>query len=180
MHVLAFTGMPGSGKSHAVDLAKQRDLPIVRMGDLVRREAKRRDLEMSEADVGRIAVEMRDKEGDDVWAVRTLSEIQDQPGDVVIVDGVRGFAEVERFREDLGGDFVLVAVHASPDTRWQRVRDRGRDDDVTSFEEFKARDERELGFGLGTAIALADVLLVNEADLATFEDKVGRVLDRFA
>lgn len=175
--VVAFTGMPGSGKSHAVEVAADRGLPVVRMGDLVREETEARGLELTDAEVGRVAVELRAQEGDDVWAVRTLDRLKGVDAEVAIVDGVRGLAEVERFRDALGGGFVLVAVHASPDVRFERISARGRADDAVDREAFKARDERELGFGLGTAIALADVLLVNEGGVETFEAKVERLLD---
>lgn len=179
MRVVAFTGMPGSGKSRAVQVAADRGIDVVRMGDLVRAEAEDRGLEQTEAEVGRVAVEMRDDHGDDIWAVRTLQELKDLDADVAVVDGVRGLAEVERFREALGSDFVLVAIHASPETRYERVKARGRDDDVTTRDEFEARDQRELGFGIGTAIALADVVVVNESAESAFVGKVERVLDRF-
>lgn len=179
--VVAFTGMPGSGKTQAVEVAAERGLPVVRMGDLVREETEDRGLELTDAEVGRVAVELREQEGDDVWAVRTLERLKaldaDADADLAVVDGVRGLAEVERFRDALGAGFVLVAVHASPQTRYARIRDRGRADDAADREAFKARDERELGFGIGTAIALADVLLANEGTPDALRGKVERLLD---
>ena len=57
---------------------------------------------------------------------------------------------------------MIVAVHASPRTRFSRLSTRGRRDDPKSWEEFVARDMKELGFGIGDVIALADVMVVNE------------------
>lgn len=178
MRVVAFTGMPGSGKSLAVETARDREIPIVRMGDLVREETRQRGLDLDDDSLGRVASGMRDDHGMDVWARRTLDELGRVDADGAVVDGIRGIAEVERFRDALGEDFVLVAIHASPGTRFERLRDRDRDDAPDDREAFEARDRRELAFGIGTAIALADVLVVNEEDEASFRREVERVLDR--
>ena len=74
-------------------------------------------------------------------------------------------AEVEALR---GEHLVaIVAVHSSPETRYERLVARGRSDDPKSWEEFADRDARELGVGIGDVIALAQEMLVNET---SFED----------
>ena len=35
MKIIAFTGMPFSGKSEAVQIARDLDIPVIRMGDMV-------------------------------------------------------------------------------------------------------------------------------------------------
>jgi dephospho-CoA kinase len=174
---VAFTGMPGAGKSLAVETARERDLPVVRMGDAVLAEVEDRGLEPNEDSVGRIASRMREREGPGVWARRTLEGIRDVEGEPVVIDGVRTLDEVRVFREALGDDFTLVAIHAAPGTRMERLLDRGREDDVVDENEFRARDERELGWGVGRVIALADVMLVNEGGPKRFQDRVADVLD---
>ncbi len=171
MQAIAFTGLPGSGKSEAVAIAEQHGWTVIRMGDAVRVEARRRGLQPSDEHLGSIADELRREEGMDVWARRSLSNEQgDVEGDVVI-DGIRNIEEVEFFREALD-DFVLVAVHASPETRYRRLRERGRSDDSASFDELKRRDERELRWGIGSVVAMADVVVVNEGTLAAFREKI--------
>ncbi len=176
--VLAFTGMPGAGKSLAVEVAKERDLPVARMGDAIWAEVERRGLEFNEENVGRVATGMREEHGPGIWAERTLERIRGTDARTVVIDGVRTLEEISTFREALGDDFTLVAVHASPATRRERLLGRGREDDVAGEEEFRARDERELGWGLGRAIALADIMLVNESTPEAFRTKVEALLER--
>jgi dephospho-CoA kinase len=45
---------------------------------------------------------------------------------------------------------------------------RGRSDAPRDRQEFDERDRRELGWGLGETIALADALIVNEGSLDDF------------
>ncbi|MGC9307524.1 MAG: AAA family ATPase [Thermoplasmatota archaeon] len=171
MQAIAFTGLPGSGKSEAVAVAERQGWTVIRMGDEVRAEARRRGMEPSDGNLGRIADDLRQQEGMDVWARRSLP---DGDGDVVI-DGIRNIEEVELFREEID-DFVLVAVHASPETRYQRLRERGRSDDAASLDELKRRDERELGWGIGSVVAMADVVIVNEGSLEELHSKVTGLL----
>jgi dephospho-CoA kinase len=59
VRVVAFTGMPASGKSAAVAVAREQGFPVFRMGDLVIDEVKRRGLPLEEEHVGPVATCMR-------------------------------------------------------------------------------------------------------------------------
>jgi dephospho-CoA kinase len=180
MRVVAFTGMPGAGKSEAVAVARERGVPVVRMGEFVWEETRRRGLELVDANVGRVASEMRQKHGMDYWAQKTCEAVlRDHRGHaLVVIDGVRNNEEVETFRKRLGDRFELIAITAPPDVRVQRLIQRGRSDDSATREKVVERDERELGWGIAKSIALADHSIVNEGDLASFRKAVAQLLDR--
>lgn len=171
---LCITGMPGCGKEEFIKIASKAGLPIIRMGDVVREEASRRGIPTTDEGVGGMAHEERRKHGPDIWAKRTLKRVS---FDQVVIDGVRSLYEVQAFRKAFGNGLVIVAVHASPRTRYERISNRRREDDVLTAEQFKARDERELGWGLGDVIALADYMIVNEGSLEEFEREAKRVLN---
>lgn len=179
VRVVAFTGMPGSGKSEAVAVARDRGAPVVVMGDLVREEVARRGVGPEDPSVGRVATDVRQADGMDAWAARTVERIVADHADeeLVVVDGVRNWEEVDRFREELGDDFHLVAITSSPEERLDRLTRRGREDDPADESEARARDEREMGWGIARAIAMADSTLTNAGSLAEFKERVGRFLD---
>jgi dephospho-CoA kinase len=66
---------------------------------------------------------------------------------------------------------IVVAVHSSPETRFRRLQERGRSDSPSDWSEFQERDRREIGWGLAELIALADEMLVNDSDLATYHSR---------
>ena len=167
--------MPGCGKEEVLAVAKDLGFSIVRMGDLVREEAQRRDLPITDAAVCGMAQAERELRGYGVWAERTLPRIR---GDRVLVDGLRGRAELDVFRKAFGEALVVVAVHASPRTRHERMLRRKRLDDAVTIEAVRARDLRELGWGLGDVIATADVMLLNEASLDDFRRQARAALER--
>ena len=76
MKIIAFAGMPFSGKSEAVRIAKEKNIPVIRMGDMVWDEVKKRGLELNDKNVGTIANEMRQKHGKDIWAKKTIERVK--------------------------------------------------------------------------------------------------------
>lgn len=152
--------MPGSGKTAAVKVAADRGIQVLRMGDSVWDEVKRRDLPLEAKVVGRIADEMRESHGPDVWARRTLEKV-DLDAKLVVIDGLRSLAELRVFKNALGQDFVLVHILCPTEVRMQRVMGRGREDDTLTEEAFHERDERELGWGLGEVLEEAEVVISN-------------------
>ena len=175
MHAIAFTGLPGSGKSEAVAVVRTLGVPVVTMGDEVRAEIQRRGLALTDENLGQVATEMRQECGRDIWARRTLARIGQQQTNRVVIDGIRNIEEVEVFHQNID-TFILVAIHASPQSRYQRLMHRGRSDDALSEQAFRRRDERELGWGLGIVIAMADVVIVNEGSLLEFQQKARNIL----
>lgn len=173
MKIIAFTGMPWSGKSEAVRLAREQNIPVVRMGDQVWEETKQRGMDLTDENVGSIATEMRKTQGKDIWAKKTLETIQKLDSvDLVVIDGVRNLEEVEYFKQHLSNDFSLVAIDACDQTRHQRALQRRRMDDEQDIEKLKQRDKRELGWGLAEVIASADIVITNEDDVGDLQQHI--------
>ncbi len=175
--VVGLAGMPGAGKSVVVNVARSSGYGVVVMGDEVREEARRRRLEPTPENLGRIMLELRRLEGDAAIARRCIPKILAKAESKVIVDGVRSLAEVEEFKRHFPR-FTLIAVHASPETRFKRLFHRQRSDDPKSWEIFHERDMRELSVGLGSAIAMAEHMIVNEGSLETAKKRAAIVLKR--
>ena len=144
---------------------------VRRMGDVVRAEAAKNNVQPQ--DVGRFAHEERQRHGYDIWAKRIVPLVG---GDDTLIDGCRGMSEVNVFRSAFGKNVKIVAVHSAPSTRFPRLVDRARSDAPRDREEFDGRDRRELGWGLGETIALADALIVNEGTLESFRKEAFRLL----
>lgn len=169
MGKILVTGMPGCGKEEFVKIAGNMGYDVVRMGDVVREWARDMGLGADDKSIGGFADSERKKNHYGIWAERTLERLSKND---TVIDGVRGDREVGVFREELGDDLVVVAVHASPCIRYARLVKRGRDDAPGRKEEFLDRDERELGWGLGSVISNADVVIVNQGTLEEFREDV--------
>jgi len=153
--------LPGSGKGVFSKEAEQLGLPVLVMGDVVREETVRQGLPLTSRNLSIVANSLREKYGREAIAVLLSEKIKSLETRFVVVDGVRSLDEVAVFEEL--GEACIVAFHASPATRMERIIRRGRPGDPRSWEEFVERDLVELSWGVGNVIALADYLVVNES-----------------
>ncbi|RLM63884.1 hypothetical protein DVK05_13320 [Halorubrum sp. Atlit-8R] len=180
MNVIGTVGLPGSGKGEAANVAEAAGIPVVVMGDVIRAECRRRDLDPAQHH-GRIAQALREEEGDDAIAARTLPRIREAAAEsdrdeTVLVDGLRSTVELDRFREAFGDDFTLVAIRAPFELRAERLGERGRDDSDADLSALRERDAREIDLGLGETLDRADVEIDNTDSLAAFRERVREVL----
>jgi dephospho-CoA kinase len=170
--LFCITGMPGSGKSVISETARSLGLKVVVMGDIIREEAEARGIKKTPASLGELMLALRKEEGNEIVAKRCLSKVS---GDkVAVIEGVRSLEELNYFRRN--ASVVLLAVHASPNTRFQRLLRRGRPDDPKDLKTFEERDMRELHVGIGSVIALADKVFINEG---TMEELIKSVREFF-
>jgi dephospho-CoA kinase len=179
MNVIGFVGLPGSGKSEAAAVAREHDIPVVTMGDVIRQECRDRGLDPA-THHGEIAKALRAENGPDAIAQRSLPIIEDalEECDTVVVDGIRSDVEVERFEAAFDENFTHVSIEAPFETRAERLELRGRDADADDGgESLEERDQRELEFGMGAAMENADLVIENTDTLETFHDRIRTLLD---
>ena len=151
--------MPGAGKSTVVSTLKTRGFEALNLGDGVRAEAKRRNLEPSGDNLGKLMLELREKNGPGAIAALLTEPIKNSQSKVIIVDGVRSTAEIEVLKSV--GSVKLLSIEATADTRYKFLSSRGRSDDPATREKFEERDNRELGVGISESIAIADETISN-------------------
>ena len=175
--VIALAGMPGSGKSLVVNIAREKGYDIITMGDIVREETKRRGLELTPENVGTVMLDLRQKEGPDVIAKRCLPKIAATNNPRILIDGIRSLDEVTEFQKHYP-KLILIATHASPQTRFNRLYKRGRPDDAKNWQTFHERDTRELTVGLGNAIAMVESMIINEGAIETTKQKITQTLEK--
>jgi dephospho-CoA kinase len=173
--VVAVAGMPGSGKSVVINIALRSGYEAVVMGDEVREEARKRNLPPTPENIGKIMLELRRTKGKAVVAERCIPKIEKMSRPKVVVDGIRSLSEVEELRKHFNR-FTLVGIHSSPETRFRRLFNRQRSDDPKNWKIFQERDKRELGVGLGNAIAMAEYIIVNEGEAQTTRNEAKAVL----
>ncbi|PLJ77558.1 MAG: dephospho-CoA kinase [Thermofilum sp. NZ13] len=176
--LILVTGMPGSGKSIFGEIARRKGLPVVNMGDIVREIAHEQGLEVNDSNLAKIAKELRDKSGRAAVAMLAYEKACKTGSTVAVIEGLRSLEELDYLRQN-AKEAVVVAFHSSPKTRFNRLLRRARKDDPSTWEEFVERDRRELGFGIGSVIALADIMVVNEdMELDELQRKVENILNK--
>ncbi|MCE5298836.1 MAG: flagellar hook-basal body complex protein FliE [Methanoregulaceae archaeon] len=175
MKVIGVVGLPASGKGEISRIAAGMGIPVVVMGDVIRDAVRAAGLPVTDQNLGGMANALRREGGMAAIAERVLPAIESQQAAAVLVDGIRGDAEVDLFRGRFP-EFVLIGVDAPFATRLSRLNARGRSDDVHDADDLSARDAREISWGLGRALTLADYLIMNDGSMEEFEEKARQLL----
>ncbi|MFX1420009.1 MAG: AAA family ATPase [Promethearchaeota archaeon] len=173
MKVLTIAGLPGSGKTTAIESIKDLGL-IVTMGDVIRNEVKKRNLEPTGNNIGNVAKELREKEGSAIIAEKCVEFIMNMEAEVIFVDGVRSLAEVNIFRKFWR--FPIIAIVVNEEQRFKRLFERGRTDDPKCIEDLKERDNREIQFGLNDVIKKADYKVLNNTTIEDLKKKIRKIV----
>ncbi len=176
MLVIGFVGCPGSGKSEATAAAREHGFDVVSMGDVVRAYMREHGIELSEQNVGDTANTLREHNGMDAVARMCIPAIHSSKSAKIVIDGIRGIAEVKTFKKEFDNQFKLIGIISSPETRFKRVCNRNRLDDVRDLNAFIQKDRRELAWGLKDALEAADYCISNEGDIDQFRSAVASIL----
>ena len=165
--IVAICGMPGSGKGEVSKLANQNGIPVLSMGDMIRAEAERRGLEETPGNIGLVVVSLRSQFGEQILAERLVPSVEalsHTSAPIIIIEGIRGTAEADVFKQQWGELFSLLAIVSDEDTRWQRILLRGRGEDGDR-QDFATRNTRERKWGLGDLIENAEYKIENNSTL---------------
>ncbi|VUT26175.1 MAG: hypothetical protein MOIL_01422 [Candidatus Methanolliviera sp. GoM_oil] len=173
--IVGITGLPASGKTEGSKIIEDMGIPIIRMGDVVRKDAPRTE------EIGRFADLLREKEGMDAIAKRSLPRIKeilkDRAINIIMIEGIRNLEEVKFFKSSFSDNFILIAIESPDRIRFKRVLKRKREDITRDFESFKRRDTREMNWGIDRVIEMADIKIKNDSSLEDLKKKVRDVVE---
>ena len=170
MKVIGITGRSASGKGTVAEyLVEKYGYIHLSVREAIKEEVKKhlgRD-SISRDELIDIANMIRKKHGADYFVLK-LYEQAKELGQDCIIESIRTVGEVEALREK--EDFLLLAVEAPLELRYERVKTNSREEieNEISFEEFKAQDLRENTSELKTiqniskCVLMADAIIENE------------------
>ena len=171
MKIIGITGTLGAGKGTIVDyLVDHYGYRHYSVRGYLIEEAKRRGMELNRDTFVVVANDLR--------ATHCPSYITDQlylqaaeNGENAIIESVRTPGEVESLRQQ--EHFLLFAVDADPEIRYERVVGRGSETDHISYETLLENEAREMSStdpnhqNIGRCMQMADHVFMNNGD---FED----------
>jgi len=176
MKVVSIVGMTGAGKSEVSRVFEENGFTRIRFGDVTDEEIAKRGLELNEKNERYFRELLRKQHGMAAYARLNLPRIDSalKHSDVVI-DGLYSWEEYIFLKNRFGEDFSVVAVWASPRTRYARLT--GRSNRGLALEEAVSRDRAEIeNINKGGPIAMADFTIINESSLEDLRQEAGRVI----
>ncbi len=178
MKVVSIVGMTGAGKSEVARLFEENGFIRIRFGDVTDEEIGKRGLELNEENERYIRELLRQQFGMSAYARLNLPRIDEasKHSDVVI-DGLYSWEEYTFLKAYYGEDFYVVAVWASPSTRYARLSSRLNR--RLTREEAASRDGAEIeNINKGGPIAMADFTIINESSIENLEKEAKRIISR--
>jgi len=175
--VIALVGMAGSGKSEVSRGFEKANYTRVRFGDITDREIRQQMLELNEQNERQVREALRREHGMAAYAKLNLPGIDKalESGSVV-VDGLYSWEEYSLMKEHYSKKFAVVAVWASPATRYRRLA--GRKERPLTGEAAAGRDRAEIeNINKGGPIAMADFMILNETSLEDLRRNTERIIE---
>ena len=174
--------MPGAGKSTVAEAIKDEGFILINMGDCIRIEANRKNLELNDKNLGNLMLNLRKKHGPGAIAQLVINQINekyfDSSFDKFIIDGIRSIHEIELLKTI--GIVKILAIHGSVLTRFRHLTKRSRTDAPSNLEDCLIRDKRELSVGVSEAIAFADeVISNNEITIEQLKEKAKSIAKKW-
>ena len=117
MITIGITGHPSSGKDTVADYLQSQGFSHISLGGLIKEEMAKKGIPTDRAHTSIFANEMRKIRGPGYLVEITLEKISEK----TIISGLRNVAEVLLLKEKLGKNFILIAVDAPLEIRYQRA-----------------------------------------------------------
>ncbi|MCE7742681.1 MAG: hypothetical protein GOP50_09500 [Candidatus Heimdallarchaeota archaeon] len=178
MKIFILVGLQLSGKSsHGHRLREEEKVPMVETGHAVYHELKRQNLEVNHKNTTQVILSLLSR--DPTAFTQTILDYEEdiyENSSILILNGVKSPAEINYTRKRFGKENVTVlGFHAGQKTRYNRVTNPDRftvsgnflektqeDQDLAKWDNFLSRDVREIGLGIGNALATANEIIITE------------------
>lgn len=176
--IIGLTGKNASGKGVVAEYLKERSFYYFSLSDVIREEIEKRGKKVTRGLLIEVGNELRTKLGPSVLAERILSRLE--PDKNYIIDSIRNPAEIESLKRN--GNFKLLNVTASEETRFERLKERGRENDPKTFEEFleledkESKNEEEVKQQIEKCEEMADFTIANDGSLEELYEKLNSII----
>jgi len=173
--IIGVAGRNGAGKGELVRFLEARSFTALSLSDVIRQELRARGVEETRERMIEVGQELRRKSGPGALAQYLVKQLHADRN--YAIDSIRHPVEVEILRH-CGQTFHLVWVDAKLETRFERMRARGRSGDPKSVAELERLEGLERGSADPNAQQLdaveqeADFRITNDESLAIFQDRI--------
>ena len=177
---VGITGTLASGKGEVVKILKKKGFTHYSFGDFVRHLLAERGAETTIPNIAALANQLRKEHGPGYIAELLLHKLEQEAPKHAVFESIRSLGELEVLRRLPG--FILVSIDAPRETRWERYKQRGRREGLTTFEEFSAAEDKQLEGAsyeqnLLAVMDKADVQIVNIGSPEDLEAQLDETLN---
>jgi len=176
--IIGLTGKNGSGKGIVADYLKTGGFIYHSLSDIIRDEITKSGTEITRERLIAKGRELRSKGGPSVLAEKILEQLDIDKN--YVIDSIRNPAEVQALKRRK--DFQLFYIDADQKIRFERIKQRGRENDPQTFEKFVELENKELkskdpaAQQLENTAELADIVVENNESVRELENKIKDII----
>ena len=181
-HIIGLTGRNAAGKGTVANLLTERSFEYHSLSDTLRNELKKREIEESREELIRIGNELRSSGGPGVLADMMIKNISIRGNH--IIDSIRNPSEVDSLNRTYSvHEFCLISVDASPEIRFQRLKQRGRAGDSSTWKQFLDQEALEESSSdpnrqqLLLTMKMADFNVDNSGTVGQLRNQIDKILE---
>ena len=175
--IIGVTGTNGSGKDLVGQMLWEKlGWPHFSLSDEIRQIVQERGLDPSRETLQNLGNELRTQHGPDYLSQKIL----ERGGDNFVATSIRNSHECEPFKTQ--GNFILIAVDAPVELRFERISARDRANESSQTIENFQREENiemeggEFGQQLRKMLEMADYTITNDGTFDELENKVDNLI----
>ncbi|MBL7790279.1 MAG: AAA family ATPase [Chitinophagales bacterium] len=181
MRIIGITGTIGAGKGTVVEyLVAKYKFKHYSVRNYLTRILEAQGLEPNRDHLTELANALRAKNNSPSFIIEELYKEATLDGGNAIIESIRTTGEIEKLKSF--GNFILLAVDADQDVRYQRAFARKSPTDKISFEKFQADEAREMtsnnpnNQNLSSCIQMADCIILNNKGLVELHENVDKLM----
>ncbi len=172
--LIGLTGTNGSGKGEAAAYLQKKGYAYFSLSDVIRDALRKDGKEDTRDNLIEKGNELRNKYGPDILARMVMEKVEGK----AVIDSIRNPSEVEYLRKEK--EFILLAIDAQVELRYERVKQRGRQESVSTLEEFIKKEKEEMtdsekGQQLHSCMKMADIIIMNDGALEDLHLKLEEI-----
>jgi len=177
MQIIGITGLIGAGKDEVANyMAKKYGYVILNMGDMFREIAEKEGLELTRDTFQNLRI----KYGNFFIAEEVVKGVKQGKHKKIIIAGIRRSEDVTIPKQAFP-DMKLIVVEADKKVRFERLKDRARENDPETFEEFERQMKREYDiYDFDKTFSMADFVIENNGSFEELFKKTEDIMKRIA
>lgn len=175
--ILGFVGELSSGKDVSKKyLEDNYGASCHRFSTILRDVLNRLYLPIVRENLQNLSTILRQKFGEDLLAKIIAEDVNNDPHEIIVVDGIRRDADMIYLKQNPG--FVLISLEVDPRTRYERLikRQENADDASKTYEQFIADGKKEAELEIPKVMAEADYKLNNNGTLEDLYKQIENII----
>lgn len=164
--IFGITGQIAAGKDTVANyIISKTNAKTFKFSQVLRDVLKRIHQESTRDNMQKLSTYLRQNFGEDILAKIIYEDIKSSNDEVIVIDGVRRYADIESLKQ-LDG-FKLVYVDTSLENRYIRITQRmeNADDKTKTFDDFKKDNEQEAESQISDLKNIADIIIDNNGSV---------------